>query len=244
MDKKCYYCGEKLNKNAKKYKKYCNRECYENAQRQHAIDIKIPIGENRICRICNQLKDIIYFFKINSTNKKTYVSWQCKECFNLKRIEKKRKIKESFKENRDNKKILNVYIKKWASSARCKKFEKENKDRKSLTQEQLINLAYEGIKLYPYIDFASVDNKKATLASLDRKDGNFGYVENNMQVIPLWLNCAKIDFSQEEFESKLNHYISINSALSGNLSLNKESDKNECLYDGLYDNWPESVAAK
>ena len=40
-------------------------------------------------------------------------------------------------------------------------------------------------------------------ASIDRKDGSFGYVEGNVQLVCQWVNFAKRDWSVEQFSAVL-----------------------------------------
>lgn len=71
--------------------------------------------------------------------------------------------------------------------------------RKHLTKDFLKEKALEGLKKFPYMKFVHINKNKKNhsahpfSASLDRINPNLGYQEDNIQVIPTWLNSAKLN---------------------------------------------------
>ncbi len=71
--------------------------------------------------------------------------------------------------------------------------------RRHLTKAFLKERALEGLKKFPYMKFVHINENKKNYsshpfsASLDRINPNLGYQEDNIQVIPSWLNSAKLN---------------------------------------------------
>lgn len=213
----CLFCNEKITeRNDRLIKKYCNTKCANDHRRQ--IKNSKIINENSTCRKCNEFKDLIFFSIHNG--KRTNV---CKNCANLTKKNQREQKRSLFKESGDVN-DLQFFINWWASKTRGKGTLDKFRDRRNLSKDYLILLAEEGLRKFPYLDFANITNKIGYRASLDRIDPNKTYEEANVQVIPMWLNSAKIDLTEQEFHEKLDHYQQL-----------RKSEENECLYDGLYD---------
>lgn len=73
----------------------------------------------------------------------------------------------------------------------------------------LITIALRGLRRFPYMNFSSTQrvDKIADRASLDRIDPKGQYEIINIRVVPLWLNMAKCDLTDGEFESRLKQYL-------------------------------------
>jgi hypothetical protein len=127
----------------------------------------------------------------------------CRE-FRQKNLKKSReKAREGYykKKNRLNKLSNIESIPYWVTRIRSRL-----KERQNLTKEHLVDLSKKGLNLYPYIVFNS-KGKRAYFASLDRIDSNKGYIKKNVQVIPLWLNSAKLDLSEIELKKLMKGYL-------------------------------------
>lgn len=92
---------------------------------------------------------------------------------------------------------LDVRIRLWIHRTTNKK------ENKFLCRDNLFQLAHEALKKFPYIKFINHMDKSATRgkcarpnsASIDRIDSSKPYSDDNIQVIPLWLNMAKLNKS-------------------------------------------------
>ena len=91
-------------------------------------------------------------------------------------------------------------INKWAMQNRNRASENRFKQRKDLDLENLKLLCYKARELFPYITFNNRrDGRNSqTWASIDRVDPTKPYSDDNIIVVPLWLNSAKLDSSYPE----------------------------------------------
>lgn len=95
---------------------------------------------------------------------------------------------------------LEFLINKWVIKNKNRVTEKRFKQRKVLDSDNLKFLCYKARELFPYITF---NNKRdgrnsQTWASIDRVDPTKPYSDDNIIVVPLWLNSAKLDSSYQE----------------------------------------------
>lgn len=88
-------------------------------------------------------------------------------------------------------------------------------NREGLSKEFLRKAAMEGLKRFPYMIFSYRKEevlKRTTgghpfSASVDRKNPKLGYVESNIEIIPLWLNNAKYNCKMEDLIPLLKHFV-------------------------------------
>jgi hypothetical protein len=123
---------------------------------------------------------------------------------------------------------LDEQIDLWIKKTTTRRSEKRFIERKTLCKETLkTKCLYAKVK-YPDLIFCFVSGQnfnRGMIASLDKIDSSKGYVDENVQVIPLWLNSAKLDSTQEQIDDILINYILINENLSNKyeeLKLNRE----------------------
>ena len=77
----------------------------------------------------------------------------------------------------------------------------------------LIQKCLKAKEIYPNIIFCFVKNmnlNRSMIASLDKIIPSKGYTDENTQIIPLWLNSAKLDSTQEELDNNILSYIENN----------------------------------
>lgn len=192
------------------------------------------------CYVCKEIKTFEECVP-NSDPKRSTIPCRnhCKECNrkkskdhyqNLNKEEKEKK-KTYFKKNyyrskeRLNSLSLDEQIIRWCkhSVSRSAYFDTKQKSlnsRKDLNIEELKKLCYEGLEKYPYMTFLNLKSEKNNIlnwASLDRIDSSKDYSDiNNLQIIPLWLNSAKLNQSEEELQIKIIHYIKLHNLLGIN----------------------------
>lgn len=88
-------------------------------------------------------------------------------------------------------------------------------NRDGLSKEFLRKAAMEGLKRFPYMIFNYRKEEVLTRttgghpfsASVDRKDPKLGYSEDNVEIIPLWLNNAKYNCEMEDLIPLLKHFV-------------------------------------
>lgn len=99
-------------------------------------------------------------------------------------------------------------IRNWASRAinRYKSDAKHFSSRKNLSIDLLEKLAFQALEKYPYIEFFR-PSKIAYRASLDRIDSSKPYSPKNVQILPFWLNSAKVDLSEKELKRLIKSYL-------------------------------------
>ena len=85
--------------------------------------------------------------------------------------------------------------------------------RKNINKNHLIALCQNALKIYPYLKFQQNKEKWET-PSVDRIDSSKPYTNDNITVIPLWLNSAKLDMDINQLHKLIKHYIDINQLLS------------------------------
>lgn len=178
-------------------------------------------GEDIICFKCCCKKHQSQFPKVKGVYRTL-----CKKCHsNNEKIrrskmspEEKKLIGEIQYKNTKNKKIkasrgelpLSEAIKLWVNKTTWRRTEERFKERKQLCRKILINKCYLAKEKFPDIIFCFVNNtgqNRAMIASLDRINPSEGYTDENTQVIPYWLNSAKLDSSQEEIDNTIIDYI-------------------------------------
>ena len=136
----------------------------------------------------------------------------CKSCHakknkewwnNLSQDEKYKRNRKHYISNKNimekNSNDIDFCIREWVLRWQ-RRSDKSNKfvGRKNLITDDLVILAKQGLKKFPYMDFSIVNKncKKAFWASVDKIDSSKDYSDiNNLQFIPLWLNSAKLDLS-------------------------------------------------
>lgn len=113
----------------------------------------------------------------------------------------KTKLKKLSVLDEENPQDLEYAISRWCTVNINRNSEKRFKSRKDLNREQLKELCYKAKELFPYITFNNSrkgEYTSAFWASLDRVNPNKPYADDNIIVVPLWLNSAKLDSSYEE----------------------------------------------
>lgn len=95
---------------------------------------------------------------------------------------------------------IEIVIHRWAVKNRIRNSESKFKQRMNLDLENLKMLCYKAREIFPYITFNNKRSKDSkwdtfTWASIDRIDPTLPYRDDNILVVPLWLNSAKLDFS-------------------------------------------------
>ena len=190
---------------------------------------KTRIGENIRCFKCKEFKNKDFFQKCKDGYKTI-----CKKCHSESEInrlskisrEKKRetsvkeynKIKEKRKKAALNELPIEESIKIWIDNVIKRKCSGGKfSSRKNLCRKNLMEKCLKAKELYPYIVFCYVEGlglKRSMIASLDKIDSLKEYSDDNIQVIPLWLNSAKLDLNQDELDDLIISYIKINLKLS------------------------------
>lgn len=148
----------------------------------------------RICKTCNLNLDRSRF----ADNRKI-----CKKCRNKTKGDSIRKRIASGEMDFD------VRLNHWMNQTRLKD------GRRHLSKSFLKEKAMEALEKFPYIRFLhkcpGVGQKNNSYhpfsASLDKIDPKLGYDEDNVQVIPMWLNEAKLNSSMEELIPLLRDFI-------------------------------------
>lgn len=142
--------------------------------------------------------------------KKTYKTY-CKKCANEMAKEYRKRnppdtkkqyetLKEKLKENSDS------TIRYWCSSWKQRKGERFE-GRKDIPLDTLHLMVKEAMIKFPYLSCCQGKPLWAT-PSIDRIDSNKPYSADNIQVIPLWLNSAKLDMSMEKLHELMRDYLS------------------------------------
>lgn len=130
---------------------------------------------------------------------------------NLPFKEKQKRSKKYYKNRlaKEDKFSLDEHINNWCHKQINRTTESKFKDRKNLDKEVLKKLCYIAIKKFPYISFYNKRgySKMALAASIDRINPNKGYTNNNIQILPLWLNSAKLDLTLKQLNKLIKQYI-------------------------------------
>ena len=98
----------------------------------------------------------------------------------------------------------------WVRKTTTRSSEKKFTTRKNLCRDILVAKCYEAKDKYPGILFSFIYDmglNRGMIASLDRIDSSKGYTDENTQVIPLWLNSAKMDQSQVQIDDIIVSYV-------------------------------------
>lgn len=96
---------------------------------------------------------------------------------------------------------LSISIHNWVTKSVNRNTEKRFKERKNLDRQKLKDICFKAKEIFPYITFNNRrknSGHSAYWASLDRIDPSKPYSDDNVIVVPLWLNSAKLDFSYRE----------------------------------------------
>lgn len=90
---------------------------------------------------------------------------------------------------------LDEIINHWCNRTLSKQGLKSNRTRCAVSKDLLKTLCHRSIEHFPYITFNNFTGVggKWHWASIDRIDSTKGYTDDNIVVIPLWLNSAKLD---------------------------------------------------
>ena len=150
---------------------------------------------------------------VRNKKKGLYKTW-CKKCasketkeWRLKHPERYENLKnEQYKKNKARKMSDNDYaIRQW-----CSNWKKRQGDRfegrSSIGLDFLVSLMEESIKRFPYIHCRPGRSLWET-PSVDRIDPSKPYSEDNIVVIPLWLNSAKLDMPLEKLHDLMKDYL-------------------------------------
>jgi len=181
-------------------------------------------GDSIKCHKCNLIENKSFFICV----KKVYRTL-CKKCHSddetrrrsLRSSEEKKEVgRKSYsiqKERRKQGALGMIPIEKqidiWVKRAITRN---DKRDRVNLCKKLLIEKCFKAKKLYPNIIFCFVENlnlNRSMIASLDKIIPSQGYTNENTQVIPLWLNSAKLNSTQEEFDNNILEYIEKNKHL-------------------------------
>ena len=119
--------------------------------------------------------------------------------------ERIRKGREYYKQKREQiGEDLDARIYFWATQWR--NTPREGRDRSQITQKNLVELTYKGLEEFPYMLILEKDKMHIT-ASVDRIDSKLGYTDDNIQVIPYWLNSAKLNMEDNELREYMSHFL-------------------------------------
>lgn len=185
------------------------------------------MGMNKFCPVCKISKAIDLFRKRSKS--KTGYDYICKEChskkqknrWRLKSFEEKKSLnKKYYTSHRSKLKNLSLgkLINRWAQLILNRKYTCGNRtssvsknrfvSRQSISKKILISKAIKGLKLFPYMSFLNFrgDGNEMCYASLDRIDSNLPYSNNNIQIIPYWLNSAKLNGSIGKLHELIRDY--------------------------------------
>lgn len=100
------------------------------------------------------------------------------------------------------------WITKWVKRNLLRKSDRANfLSRRKLNIEQVVELAIIGKQKFPYMSFVANCNK-AFYASIDKINHNKDYSDiYNIQIIPLWLNAAKMQLTEDELKKLMKEYL-------------------------------------
>lgn len=146
---------------------------------------------------------------------KTTIRNECKRCkANAERKRRQNRSEQEQKElNQRNykrqkellpKRSTDQLINLWCT----RQLKRKNLNRSSLSREFLIDQCKLARRKFKYIVFdLSQTRYRGLLASIDRIDSSKGYTEDNIQVIPLWLNSAKLDLPIDYLHELMESYL-------------------------------------
>ena len=91
-------------------------------------------------------------------------------------------------------------IRIWCRKARTKSGLKNSRTRENLSVGVLYEKALIAKQMFPYITFnnSRLNNDHHNWASLDRIDSSKGYEDDNVIIVPLWLNSAKLNMTYKQ----------------------------------------------
>lgn len=194
----CYVCKE-----IKDFK-----ECVPEKNKNKSVT-----GYRNMCLVCNRKHSNKYYYELKQKPNKY-----------KKRLRAGRKHYYRSKEYLSTLPIDKLIV-RWCKKniGRCKTYSGRKKavkllqSREKIPLEFLIQLAYAAIKKYPYIDFRPNQGTSLNRPSLDRIDSSKDYSDlSNLEIIPLWLNSAKLKASYEELNKNILHYIQIHDLVGKN----------------------------
>lgn len=155
------------------------------------------------CTVCKSSKN-----KDEMCMSKGKARGMCKECHAIeekerwtkKPQEERQHIAKQYHKNFTKKRKEGYYsdeeiLHKWCLRNVNRKKLKGGRDRENLSLETLKRLCNKSVELFPYISFNNFEDTgdKWAWASIDRIDPSRGYSDDNIVVVPLWLNSAKLD---------------------------------------------------
>lgn len=171
-----------------------NKQCIHCGESN--LDKLVKGGNNtrrNICKKCHCNNNKIWYKSLSKEDK----SKRSKEYY--------KKRKEKIKNFTEDEKII-----EWAKRFRNRSIiglkRKDNfNSRKDLSIDLLVEKAKEGLNKFPYMTFLDSKNKWAT-ASVDRIDSSKEYSEDNIRVVPFWLNSAMLNLDDDKFHELITHY--------------------------------------
>lgn len=175
-------------------------------------------GDLLRCILCQEDKSPSEMAKTNKKYIKSGYKNYCKKCSALRELKRRSKFSKQKKQELSlqsykthTNKIqsdLNYAIKSWCLRwrNRIKGVSKHEESKKNVSKEKLIELANIALKKFPYLKFSNNKEKWET-PSVDRIDSSKEYSDDNIQIIPLWLNSAKLDMSENKLIELMKSYL-------------------------------------
>ncbi len=196
------------------------------------------LSDTKIAEICKTKKETIRYYRKKFNISKQDKIRKCRKCGNTKlrknsglicdkchytdqhnkflkkSIEERRKI-----QNKNNKIYRNNLINS-SLERQIIVWCKRHAWNKKLDFNILYQLSQKAVKNFSYINFSPISNQngeavkgikydKSNQASVDKIDHRLGYIKNNVQVIPYWLNAAKQQMNMQELINKMKHCIKL-----------------------------------
>jgi len=165
------------------------------------------------CSRCQEEKTLEEM-AVRNKKKGSYKTW-CKKCATIETRQWRERHPEratklgrfQYEKNKARKMSDNDYaIRQWCSDWKKRPGEKFE-GRASIGLDFLVSLMKDGIKKFPYLHCRPGRSLWET-PSVDRIDASKPYSEDNIVVIPLWLNSAKLDMPLEKLHGLMREYLS------------------------------------
>jgi hypothetical protein len=166
------------------------------------------------CSRCQEQKSLEEM-AVRNKAKGSYKTW-CKKCASketkewrekqplerLKKQQKKQYAKHKSRKITDDEYAIRVWCSNWRRRQGAR-----FSSRLSIDIDYLVSLMKDAIKKYPYLHCRPSRSLWET-PSVDRIDSSKPYSEDNIVVIPLWLNSAKLDMPLEKLHELMREYLS------------------------------------